>query len=405
MNKKGIKKILFIFLLVIGMFFINSEVVKALENNVTLCSYNGPWGTIEFYTKVNHSKVGVAWRLIEFDNCGSTIDTSCASVDLEDDTLAKALGDSYNFKGLTTSSDTYSCPVLHYTYEQSQSIFGKYTKDVKISAKSLDPNDSTVVSSIGETLLHGSKKECDDLYSTITGIQSAYDSTLGSNISKIESIITNINKGYDEYKQTDELLTQALSYKDDLVNRFNSISNKKSFIANNCNSDVISAYSKLNDDLAKSGTILSSYVNTLTNQIKNLRRTAEKNGDQDLINKIDEILGHYGIHLNNIRKSSDLGSGNGAVDCEGLLGTAVLDDIKEVLSYVRIIVPILVIVLGIVDFSKVVLGGDEKEMSKAISNLVKRLIAAVAVFFAPIIIMMVIDLVDSLAGGCDIRGW
>ena len=95
--------------------------------------------------------------------------------------------------------------------------------------------------------------------------------------------------------------------------------------------------------------------------------------------------------------------------CEGILGEHVMDDIKDLLGYVRIIAPILVIVLGMVDFGKAVMNSDDKEMNKAISNLVKRLIAAVALFFIPIILSYLLDAASQVAehviDNCDMKGW
>jgi len=57
--------------------------------------------------------------------------------------------------------------------------------------------------------------------------------------------------------------------------------------------------------------------------------------------------------------------------------------INKVLGYVRIIVPMLIILLGTLDFAKAVLAGKEENMRKAQSTFIKRLIAGVAVFFIP----------------------
>jgi hypothetical protein len=82
----------------------------------------------------------------------------------------------------------------------------------------------------------------------------------------------------------------------------------------------------------------------------------------------------------------------------------VLGDIKEILDWIKIGVPILLILLGSLDFAKGVLSDDSKTLSKSTSTFVKRCIAAVAVFFAPYIIMYVLNFVDRLAGGgCDLK--
>ena len=79
--------------------------------------------------------------------------------------------------------------------------------------------------------------------------------------------------------------------------------------------------------------------------------------------------------------------------------------IDQVLGYVRIIVPILIILLGTLDFAKAVLAGKEDNMKKAQSTFVKRLIAGVAVFFVPVMVDIIMYLADIVWAGeythCD----
>lgn len=69
------------------------------------------------------------------------------------------------------------------------------------------------------------------------------------------------------------------------------------------------------------------------------------------------------------------------------------------LQYIRIIVPILIIVLGMLDFGKAVLAGKEDNMKKAQSTFIKRLIAGVIVFFVPLLVDLVMDLADIVWQG------
>lgn len=79
--------------------------------------------------------------------------------------------------------------------------------------------------------------------------------------------------------------------------------------------------------------------------------------------------------------------------------------IHSVLQYVRIIVPILVILLGTIDFAKAVIAGKEDQMRKAQMDFVKRIIIGVAVFFVPLIVDIVMELADIVWAGeyihCD----
>jgi len=75
--------------------------------------------------------------------------------------------------------------------------------------------------------------------------------------------------------------------------------------------------------------------------------------------------------------------------------------IDTVLSYVRIIVPILIILLGIIDFAKAVLAGKEDEMKKSQRDFARRVIAGVVVFFVPLLINIVMDVTEDVWKSTD----
>ena len=87
-------------------------------------------------------------------------------------------------------------------------------------------------------------------------------------------------------------------------------------------------------------------------------------------------------------------NGNGYIDPPSL---AYL--INSVLKYIRIIVPILIILLGSLDFAKAVVAGKEDEMRKAQKTFVKRVIAGIIVFFVPVIVNLVMQLADVVWDG------
>lgn len=92
------------------------------------------------------------------------------------------------------------------------------------------------------------------------------------------------------------------------------------------------------------------------------------------------------------------------ITCKGLFGSKKDPDslrslINEILQYPRIIVPILVIGLGIIDLSKAVLASKEDEMKKAQSTFIKRLIVGLAFFLLPIFIDIIMWLADIVWNG------
>ena len=59
---------------------------------------------------------------------------------------------------------------------------------------------------------------------------------------------------------------------------------------------------------------------------------------------------------------------------------------------IQIGIPIILIVMGSIDLGKAVLSSDDKEIKGATSKLIKRAIAAVAVFFVTTIVTLLMNL-------------
>lgn len=68
----------------------------------------------------------------------------------------------------------------------------------------------------------------------------------------------------------------------------------------------------------------------------------------------------------------------------------------------KIVIPIILIILGMVDLGKAVISSDDKAISKAAKSLLMRVIAAVAIFFVPTIVSFVIQLVGGTEGDYDV---
>ena len=84
-------------------------------------------------------------------------------------------------------------------------------------------------------------------------------------------------------------------------------------------------------------------------------------------------------------------------------GQLISDEIKESLNqymwWIRVIVPILIIGLGLFDFSKAVLSVNEDDMSKAKKTFTKRLIIGIVIFLIPTFINIIIELVNIASPG------
>lgn len=65
-------------------------------------------------------------------------------------------------------------------------------------------------------------------------------------------------------------------------------------------------------------------------------------------------------------------------------------NIWQILGYVvtviKIVIPLILIILGMIDLGKAVISSDDKQISKSVSTLIKRFVAAVIMFFIPTIV-------------------
>lgn len=97
--------------------------------------------------------------------------------------------------------------------------------------------------------------------------------------------------------------------------------------------------------------------------------------------------------------------GNAELSCEGLLGDDLLDLISQLFLYVKIAAPIILLVMGSVDFGQAVISQDKEALNKAFSKFVKRAIICVAIFFLPIIIEYLLNHLDGMVKDpmCGIR--
>lgn len=100
-------------------------------------------------------------------------------------------------------------------------------------------------------------------------------------------------------------------------------------------------------------------------------------------------------------------------------------NIWQILGYVvvifKIVIPLILIVLGMVDLGKAVVASKDDAINKAVSALLKRFIAAVVIFFVPTIVSAIFNALSLMSdaertdynicvqcvtnvGSCDLSG-
>lgn len=100
------------------------------------------------------------------------------------------------------------------------------------------------------------------------------------------------------------------------------------------------------------------------------------------------------IDIDDLR--DDINSYNPDADCNSLLGSTQNEEsvawlLQQLLNYVKILGPILVVILSSLDFAKAIVASDDENMKKAERKLMVRLILAVALFLIPILVSVLLD--------------
>lgn len=81
--------------------------------------------------------------------------------------------------------------------------------------------------------------------------------------------------------------------------------------------------------------------------------------------------------------------------CENQDLLTIIGIAKKILTILQIAIPIALLIFGTLDLGKAVMAGDEKEIKAATGVLIKRVIAAVAVF----LLILIVSVVTGWVGG------
>ena len=88
--------------------------------------------------------------------------------------------------------------------------------------------------------------------------------------------------------------------------------------------------------------------------------------------------------------------------CGGLL--PLVKVIYAAIKLVMVIIPIALIIYGTIDLGKAVIASNEKEVKSAQSRLIKRMIYAALIFFIPMLVGVVMNIVSAGEQG-DTESW
>ena len=132
-------------------------------------------------------------------------------------------------------------------------------------------------------------------------------------------------------------------------------------------------------DINKKYTMWTSTVGSNHN-----KRTVRKRDEKFYSNKLFDPNGTFTI-----------------ANCEELFGgdsgnTDLLNMLKLLVSITKILIPVILLVLGSLDFAKAIFAQDEGEIKKAQSKFIKRVIIAVVIFLIPSILQAILTIAHGI---------
>lgn len=212
-------------------------------------------------------------------------------------------------------------------------------------------------------------------------------STSGVNTTQIDILISDIEVGLDGVDSKTNI-----EYYSDLQEMISSVAQEiQKADDNSCNKgELLERHEKL----SKLQTTLNKKIDSATNLSASDKNKLETNGEKNtaLLSNLEEKLEQYystnGSEIN-------VPYNDQPISCEHLLDEDLKKVINLVMDIVRIAVPVLLLVLTAVDFGQVVISQDQDAMKKAISKVIKRAIAAVALFFIPLLVKVMINWIDT----------
>ena len=84
--------------------------------------------------------------------------------------------------------------------------------------------------------------------------------------------------------------------------------------------------------------------------------------------------------------------------CQDLFSPTTINEIDKIMGLVRIAVPIILIVFGIIDFFRATFSDNEDNMKKDRERFIKRIIAAIIVFIVPMFVHLVLTIANNVWG-------
>ena len=174
---------------------------------------------------------------------------------------------------------------------------------------------------------------------------------------------------------------------------------------------MIDTYTDYNTNRADVIDKLKETLSNIKSRLESMKETDKAEAIDDYIENADALAAEIKTVSVQARSSYLNGTDFKIGDIEGATCNIISADLQKflqtIIDYIRIAGITLAVVLGILDYIKVIFGSDDKSMAKANKNFATRLIAVALLFLIPAVLNFVLGLFNILgtgdAGTCGIK--
>ena len=153
-------------------------------------------------------------------------------------------------------------------------------------------------------------------------------------------------------------------------------------------------------DVSKAEEMIDSEVLNYLQCVSYLDSNYDKGGFVDVDGKNIELTDEYLNKIAELRGSYEEFSKSRniyiVVDCKGLLGQELIKKIKVYVNIVKTAIPILLLIFGIIDFSKSTFSGSDDQMKKSWKIFTKRIGIAILIFFVPTLVEILLTIANEV---------
>lgn len=171
-------------------------------------------------------------------------------------------------------------------------------------------------------------------------------------------------------------------------------------------STCVSTINEISSDIKKWNALIQEMIDSgeLSENdqiVKNYYEAVYNVKDQFSDGMIDEIIQEPGKIID-VEDPGVSGLPVGEINCDNIFGTTFGRILKQILSFVRFAVPIIILGFSVIDFIKASAMQAQEEIKKSAAKFAKRMIIGVVIFLLPTIIDVILDLAGITYGTCGI---